>query len=326
VDLKSPSTLAFAWLVVPLLVVVAAAGLGSGLSRITDVIFGVLTVPAGFAAGVVLMTFALEIGFSGTVTVVLTATLALAGLLSALIPARRTLRAWRPLTEQLWSSGCGLAAFAIAMAPLAGSGRSGILGYVFNNDSSVHISAVELLRDHGAQSSPVDSSLFSSVDGLFSSGYPLGSHVWPLFGSVVGNIDAFHIWIPLIAVMAGMTALVVFAVVRWLGAPPQFAAIAGTVVASGYLPYSYLTQGSAKEIGAAFALYATIALLVLGLSYGPTLRALVPAAIGAAATLDVFGAGALAWLGPGAVAAALVALWVTGVRTVEIRKLGILAG
>jgi hypothetical protein len=309
VDLKSPSTLVVAWLLVPLLIVVASAGLGAGLARISGSSLGTLTVPAGFMTGIALMTFCLEIGFSGIFTVVLCAALAAVGLLAFLIPRRQELLSWRPPAELLWIAGCAAVAFAIAMAPLVGSGRSGVLGYVFNNDSSVHISVVELLRDHGAEATGTDESSYRKLSELFSSGYPIGSHVWPLFGSVLGGIDAFHIWTPVMAIVPALMALVVFTVVRSLGAPPPFSAVAGAVVASGYLPYSYLAQGSAKETCTALALQATVALLVMvGMRARLRWGALLPAAIGAAAVLDIFGVGGLAWLAPGGVAATLLFL------------------
>src|SRR2546423_1928690 len=65
VDLRSPSTLVAAWALVPLLVVAASASLGWALGVLGGIRLGSLTVPAGFCAGIALMTFCLTLGFSG---------------------------------------------------------------------------------------------------------------------------------------------------------------------------------------------------------------------------------------------------------------------
>ena len=202
------------------------------------------------------------------------------------------------------------------MAPLVGSGRSGILGYVLNNDPAVHLSAIELLRDNGAEATQGALSSYHSVETLFSSSYPLGSYPWMLFGNVLGGIEPFHIWTPLTALTAALTALVCFWILRRIGAPRPFAAIGGAVIASGYLPYSYLAQGGTKEVITALTIYATVSLFVLGASERFGWRALLPSAIGAAAAIHNLGLGALAWLGPAGVVIALVLLWRTpGGRT-----------
>jgi len=179
-----------------------------------------------------------------------------------------------------------------------GSGRSGVVGYILNNDPSVHLSVVELLRDHGADAADHNASSYEFVSTVFTGGYPLGSHVWVLFGSVLGGVDAFHIWSPVIALMMALMVLVTYHLVRSLGAGHMFAGIASVAVACGYLPFSYLAQGGAKEVAITVAVYGALALLLLGVRTGPTIRSLLPAAVAFAAGLAIFGLGAAAWLGP----------------------------
>ena len=308
-DLKSPATLGLAWILAPLLITLAAAGLGAGLARLAGLRLGALTVPAGFLAGVVLMTFLAELGVPGLPVVALCALAALAG---GVLWSRQ--RDGRPAIEPA-PAVAALGAYAIGMAPLVGSGRSGIVGYILNNDPSVHISVVELLRENGARAVDHNASSYDFVSNVFTSGYPVGSHVWPMFGSTLTGADPFHTWTPLIALMLGLLALVTYELVRGLGAGRVFAAVAGTVVACGYLPFSYLAQGGAKEVAVTLAVYATLALLLRGLREGPVVgsrdragwRSLLPAALAAAAGIGIFGLGALAWLGPLVVGALLIA-------------------
>lgn len=311
-DLKSPTTLGLAWILAPLLITLAAAGLGSGLARLAGLRLGPLTLPAGFLAGVVLMNFLVELGLPGVPAVVVCALAALAGAVAWFRSERwpRDLRArWREtLTPAAFPTGAALAAYTIGVSPVVGSGRSGVAGYILNNDPSVHLSVVELLRDHGAKAVDHNASSYDFVSTVFTGGYPLGSHVWPLFASVVGGIDAFHIWTPVIALMLGLLALVMFQLVRDLGARPGVAAIAATAIACGYLPFSYLAQGGAKEVAVALAVYATLAFVLLAIRAGATVRSLLPAATAASAGIGIFGLGALAWLGPLAVGVVLVLL------------------
>ena len=68
-DLKSPWTLTVSWLLVPLLVTLAMAGLGAGVSVASRLPLGVLTLPSGYLAGIAIITFALEVGIGGVAAV-----------------------------------------------------------------------------------------------------------------------------------------------------------------------------------------------------------------------------------------------------------------
>ena len=215
----------------------------------------------------------------------------------------------RELRSLLWPAGAALGAFALGMAPLAGSGRSGVLGYVLNDDTSVHLAAVELLRESGTEPVGAGASSFHSVGSMLAGGYPVGSHAWPLFASRLSGVDAFHVWSPLIALAAALMALVAYGVLTEVGAGRRLAAVAGAVIASGYLPYSYLAQGGAREVVLALAVYTTIALFAIALRRADTPLGFVPAALGVAAAFHVLGPSAGAWLVPAAMGAFLVALW-----------------
>src|SRR3712207_5033259 len=78
-DLRSPSTLLAAWVLAPLLTAVAAGGLGLGVAAVTRHRLGPMTLPLGYAAGIVVMVVLLEVVLGGEAAVALTAAAALGG-------------------------------------------------------------------------------------------------------------------------------------------------------------------------------------------------------------------------------------------------------
>jgi len=314
-DLRSPTTLLAAWVLVPALVAAVAAGLGGGVAVVAGQRLGALTLPAGFAALIALVTFGVEVQITGTVSVLLVLTLAIAGAIAWLLRRRRrsgaeATRVAYPRTTRYAAAGAGLT-YALAMAPLVGTGRSGVLGYTLNNDTAVHLSAIELLRRHGTALIPINLSSFDWVGTLTAGGYPLGSESPFLLGRVLSGVDVLHLWVPLTALAAAMTSLVAFDLLRPYMAVP-LAAIGGLVAASGYLPFSYLAQGGAKEVLIAFTVYASVALFVRGARDGLTWRRGIPVGVGLGAALANLGLGSLAWLGPTGLIAAAALLWRPG--------------
>lgn len=332
-DLTAPTTLLHAWLLAPAVMTLAMAGLGLGVAALSGLRLGALTLPVGFLAGAAAMAFLLGVGVDGVPAVAICGLLALAGTLVWARPEWRAARAahhaetgavavrrrlpdvWR------WPALTFLAGYGIGLAPLAGSGRAGVLGYILNNDPATHLTVVELLRDHGASTVDAQSGTYRFVSVLFESGYPVGSHVWVLFTSSLAAIDPFLIWTPVIAIGLGLIALVAYAVLRELTLPRPAAAGAGVLIGCGYLTYSYAAQGGAKEVFASLSVYGTIALISLGVRRGATVRTLLPAALGLAAGLAVFGLAIVPWLGTAAALTAVVLLWQAADRHQRGRRL-----
>lgn len=269
------------------------------VERIAGCRLDLLRVPAGFCGGIVVVTLLLELGVEGRVVVAATALVALLGLVLSAVEVRnhRAGPFWRDRAK-LWFYGAAFCAYALAMAPLVGSGRAGVLGYILNNDSSVHLSVIELLRAPLIGPDHFNDSSFDIVSGLFVDGYPLGSDVWPMFGAVLAGIPAFYLWTPAIALSLAVLALVTTYLLRTLSAGAVFASIGGLAVALGYLPFSYAAQGGAKEIVFICCLYATLAFGHFGLQGEQSVRRMFPALVGSVASVATFGPGAAAWLAP----------------------------
>jgi hypothetical protein len=314
-DLRSPSTLLAAWVLAPLVTVIAAGGLGLGASALTRYRLGAMTLPLGYAAGIVLIVGLLELGLGGTAAVAVTAVTAAAGYAGHWRTQKETpaqariaaLRQWLPATA---AAGGG---FLLAMAPLVGSGRAGVLGYILNDDPVGHSALIELLQADGLQRGGYEpESSWTEVGEIVELGYPLGSHAWPLFSAALSSLDSFYVWTPSVAVAAAMLSLVAFAVLRRLSAPEWPAAFAAALVPAGYLFFSFIAQGSAKEVITAVALYGAIVIAAEVFDRGLSAGRAALLAIAPAAAFLTFGVGAGVWLA----APALVFLLI-GVRRAE---------
>jgi len=295
-DIKAPSTLIHAWVLAPGVATLVALGIGRLLERAAGVRLGALILPAGFVGAIPIMVLPLELGVGGVATVLVATVAGLIGLVDhavALVRRRETFERG-PVA---WAAGTAFAAYALMLAPLVGSGRAGVLGYVLNNDPAVHIGVVSLLRENGASVVQPTADSYHFMSGQFVTGYPIGSHVWPLLTDVIAGLDPFLAWTPMIALIAGMMALVLRALLLRLDAPAAVAAVGGALVACGYLPYSFGAQGGAKELLVALTLFAAIALFDEGLRQPGRWRPLIPSLFAAAAAVNTFGLAALPWLG-----------------------------
>ncbi len=134
--------------------------------------------------------------------------------------------------------------FLFAMAPLVGSGRAGVLGYILNDDPVGHSALIELLQADGLQRDGYEpESYWTEVGEIVELGYPLGSHAWPMFSGALSTLDTFYVWTPSVAVAAAMLSLVAFATLRRLSAEAWPAAVAAVLVPVGYLSFSFIVAG-----------------------------------------------------------------------------------
>lgn len=314
-NLNSVWTMAIAWVLAPLLIVLISTGAGLLVEWATGRRLGLSAIPVGFALAIVLMPIMLQLGLPADVAALLFAALAVAGFVlrakrppgeaRALIPAVR-----RPGRDVVFALAAAALVQLLLTLPLLMSGRIGILGYYFLNDPSWHTGLIEWLHQHGHTVSASQTSSYEAVSNQISQGYPLGTYAWPLISITFTGASAFALWTSTSAVAMAMVSLVAFAFLRRTGATAPWAAGAATVVSIGYLPLSYYAQGGSKELLFAFtfllAAYTLAGVFDRGEAIGP--RAVVPATIGLASMVYVFGPGAAIWIGPMLVAVVGAAL------------------
>jgi hypothetical protein len=175
-----------------------------------------------------------------------------------------------------------LAALAAASLPFAVEGHFGILGTSFNPDMSQHLLAADRLAEgHGSQ--------------LLHQGYPLGPHAVVVAlnkGLGIGLVQGFSGLTVAVAVLAPLTALVVFRELPWLAR-----SAAALVVGLAYLVASYFAQGAFKEtIEALFVLAFALSLREATRDWAGLPLRFVPAALLAVGAVYVYSFPGLLWL------------------------------
>lgn len=249
------------------------------------------------------------IGFSATPVVVIGAVGAFTGLVFALTGLRASGTSGVDRAAAFWVAASGMLAFAVMMAPLVGSGRAGVLGYVFNNDPAAHLSVVELLRSSGLHFFDGSENTFLQVSSLLEGSYPIGSHTLVLYTSALSGTEGFFIWTPLIAVAASGTALSI----RWLlaqfGLPAWASSVGAVLAACSYLPLAYFAQGGYKELLFGMTVMLGAATFEFARQERFAARALIPFVVSAGGGLAVFGPAAAFWFLPIGGAMFALALW-----------------
>lgn len=199
--------------------------------------------------------------------------------------------------------------FLLAMIPLVGSGRAGVLGYILNDDPVGHAALIELFRADGLERDGyAPESSWTEVGELLELGYPLGIHAWPMFSGALSSLDSFYVWTPSVAVAAAMLSLVAFAALRRLFAMEWPVALAAALVPAGYLSFSFVVQGSAKEVVTAATVYGAIVVAADVFDRGLSLRRAPLLAIAPLAAFLTFGAGAAVWLAAPALVFLVIAM------------------
>ena len=290
-----------AWLLVPLLLTAVSLGCGLLVAFAAErtgagpaVPFpGLLVVPIGFAAVVVIASLMTTLPATAPLTGVAVVVFALAGL--ALGRAR--LRGWwgrrRAVTWPLLAAllpGCAVA------APVVLTGRAGLTGYTRITDLGHQIDFIEYLREHGREQLALPTSSFEeAVDKLVSAGYPGGTQSVVAAMGDLAHIDVAWAYQPVLAFVAAMLGITLFALLQRAIASPRLRALAAGVAAQPTILYAYTLAGGVKEISGA----ATVALagVVLAERRPRAWSTLVPGAVAIAAAFSIFSLTILPWVG-----------------------------
>jgi hypothetical protein len=287
-------TLIVCWLAFPLVLAIVCAGLGLLIERICGIrVATSLLLPCGFALLIVVTTLATLSSATADLATPATVVLAVGGLV---LGGRG--RDWRV-------SGAGvatvLAVFAVGAAPVVLTGEATFAGYTQLDDISTFLGLASYAIDHGHDVSGLPPSTYEATLGSLGGGYPLGSFI-PLAAlrPLVGQ-DLAWLWQPYLTFALAMLAMALWALARPVVRDPRLRAVAVFAAAQPALLYAYLLQGGVKEVVAA-ALAALAAALAVELA--GRLRLAVPFAVTCAALFCVLNIGAVAYLGPLALAVA----------------------
>jgi hypothetical protein len=298
-------SLILSWVLFPLVLVAVGTGWGVLAERLAGVRVGVLLVPLGLAAALVVASLVTAWSVLAPGAVPLVGVGALAGLALGW-PSRRGIARWPALAA--------LAALLVYAAPVLLSGSATFAGYVRLDDTATWLAMTDQVFSHGRSLSDLPPSTYQLLLAAnVSNGYPLGAFMLLGVGHGLTGIDSAWIFQPYLACCGAAVALCVYALCEPLVESPRVRALVAFLGAQPALLYGYSLWGGIKELTAAFLLVLGIALVARLLARRPeSPRAMVAPAIPAAALIVTLGTGAGAWIVP-ALLCVLVA-WVLRAR------------
>lgn len=301
-------SLIVSWVLFPLVLAAVGAGWGVLVERLAGVRVGVLLVPLGLAAALVLASLLTAWSTIAPAAVPVVGVGAVVGLVIGW-PSRRRIAKWPALAA--------LGALLVYGAPVLLSGSATFAGYVRLDDTATWLAMTDQVFLHGRSLAHLPSSTYSLLLAAnVTNGYPLGAFMLLGVGHGLTGIDSAWIFQPYLACCGAAVALGLYALSEPLVESPRLRALVAFLAAQPALLYGYSLWGGIKELTAAFLLVLGIALLARLLARRPeSPRALLLPAVPAAALIVTLGTGAGAWIVP-ALLCVLVA-WVARARRSE---------
>jgi hypothetical protein len=312
-------SLIVSWVLFPLVLAAVGAGWGVLVERLAGARVGVLLVPLGLAAALVLASLLTAWSTIAPGAVPVVGVGALVGLVVGWRSHRRIVK---------WPALAALAALLVYGAPVLLSGSATFAGYVRLDDTATWLAMTDQVFSHGRSLSDLPSSTYSLLLAAnVTNGYPLGAFMLLGVGHGLTGIDSAWIFQPYLACCGAAVALGVYALAEPLVESPRLRALVAFLAAQPALLYGYSLWGGIKELTAAFLLVLGVALIARLLARRPeSPRALLLPAVPAAALIVTLGTGAGAWIVP-ALLCVLVA-WVIRARRSEaggvVRDIGVL--
>ena len=294
----------------------ASLGCGLALERLLRIrLANPLLLAIGLCAAIVVVYPGYAVGFGDGPSLVLLVAIAVAGfvvadggILTRLNPG--------------WPGAAGLATYLLFILPLIGAGHWTWSGYGVDNDTGFEMLLAQHLQSFGTHivTEPANTGV-AFVDNYLSNGYPLGAHA--LLATVSSLLDV-NVAVAYQGFLAALTATGAIALATLAGRvlSPPLAAVAGVLAMGANLTYQYAMDGEIKEIA---VLSTVCVLLALGAAFldavpdrrggrvspareplarsatgerdVPVWRATVPLAVALAATLEVYNAAALPYVG-----------------------------
>jgi hypothetical protein len=282
-----------AWLLFPALLAVLSLGLGLLVDRISGSrLPGVLLIPTGLAAIIVLARAAMTLDL----TAELATPLVVAGAIAGIVVGRARLL---PAGIDRWAAAAALAVFGVFAAPVVLGGSASFAGYTILGDTAVHFVLADRIASHGTSLAGLDPSSYrQTLEAYFASGYPLGAHAALAAVRPLAFLDVAWAFQPFLAFIAAALALTVVGLLHGVVESAWRRAAVAFVAAQPALVYAFAMQGSVKEL-ATLWLVALFTALAVG-------RHVIPLAVAAAAGVAAIGIAVAVWLGP----VLLVGLWV----------------
>jgi hypothetical protein len=277
------------WLLFPIVLAALALGCGLLLERGAATSFPrPLLLPAGLALVIAASLFPPLFESTAFLATPLVVALAAAGYGFAL-PFKR-------IRVDGWVVGAAAVTYLAFGAPVLGLWRRTFAGYIKLDDTATYLAMLDRYIDHGYNVAGLDLSTYRrTLETSLATGYPMGS-LMPLgIGHKLLGADTAWLWQPYLCFLAAMVAVGLYVLVEPLVHSRPLRAFAATVAACAALLYGYALWGGIKELAQAVLLVLAAALLPVFLRR-PGIRAALPLAVVAAATLGVQSAAGALWL------------------------------
>jgi hypothetical protein len=281
----------------PLLLWALSLGAGLGAERLTGArLPALLLLPLGFGTLIVVSQLTTWFGAVAPLTPLLLVAVAIAGAVASRPgPAAR----WRSRPRGWWWTVVPVAVtYVVVAAPEIAAGRPTFSGYLLDTTGAVQLIGAEHLLQHGHVIAPGSPAYWTTLTAYFGNGYPTGGHgVLAAVGWLSGQ-NLIWLYSVFQALELAMLASVLAYLARRAGLGRGAAALAGIVASAPALVYAYALMGSIKEITALpeIALMGALMTNARELTARVGLRAALPFAIAAAATLDAVGLAGSPWV------------------------------
>jgi hypothetical protein len=288
-----------AWLLLPLALYLLTVGTGLLVERITRIrLHNAGLAAVGFCTLVVVLLPIHRTGLHGWVTAGLTVAIAAAGF----VLSRGELR------SRLNPGTLGLAGLAVYLAYVAPSVMNGAWtwsGYNFVNDTAIHFTLVEYIANHGQRL--IDFPLFDGrfplythdlgITNYFDTDYPMGSHGLLAVLSTTLFTGPDVLYQGYLASMGAMAAMALAVLGQRSGLGRFAAPTAAATALLANLAYQYALQGSIKEVALLVTLFAAAMVGRELLDSKNLAGSAAVVAIACAASISVFSAAALPYVG-----------------------------
>jgi hypothetical protein len=288
-----------AWVVFPAALAALSLGAGLAVRRAcgSEVVPGVLIVPLGLAALVVLC--GLLCYFAPLAPLAAPACVVVG--VGGLVLERRSLgRAplARALRRNAWALAAALGSAAIIAAPVVLSGRPGFTGYAHIVDISYEFDLAAHFAHSGRSVPGAMTSAYQTVlHKYLGSGYP-GGATWTLGAlSNLTPIDLSWLYQPFLAFVAAMSALAVYSLLGRFFESPRWRALGAFIAAQPNILVAYALTGGIKELSTSCFLLLSAALVAQLTARLHPGRRLLAVPIAVAATVASLSLAALPWLG-----------------------------
>ena len=296
-----------AWLLFPALMLVTAAGVGLLVERLCRVTLpGALVAPLGLCASIIVLMPVYKVGLTAPAADAVLLACAIAGFVL-------NRRVWRALPGRVAGGWCGIAAlavFAVYMAPAALTGNWTWTGYNFVNDTAFQLILADWIQHHGIPYAAQPRSTTSEVVRVYLlTAYPIGSHAH--FGTLasIARAPLEVVYQSYIAGLLSIGSMGLFSLARRAGLVPWAAAASAAVASLAALTYSYALQGNVKEMAMLATLITAVAIGAEILGRERPLGLVVCLGIVLAASLSVYYAAAIPYVGVVVVVLAVTAAW-----------------